>query len=294
MVSIVKTDRQKLKDRFFSENSLTIENSGKTYNAFDNNLSKNAFNNIRVPDHSRVILKNRRKILKKTDYINANWVCGNKFIATQRPITDTIVDFYHMCIENGVKIIVSLTKKINYLPYYNVAKKYGDMTITNTEEIVTTNIIIRKLKICHKDNTYNITHIHFLAWTDFGTPRDEDFRNLVRIVKKYDHHIKTPIVVHCRAGVGRAGVFITVYGNLRYGIRGKTIDIEETIEQLRRDRDGMIQTLDQAEFAYNIFLKLIQKKPQTSVPSILSQATDCLKIIELNYDVESEEEMPNL
>ncbi len=277
MVSVIKTSRQELNERFFRKDSNLIENANKTYLAFDKNTEKNAFTNIKVPDHSRVILQKRIKFIKNMDYINANWICDKTFIATQQPLNNTICDFYKMCIENDVKLIVNLTGKNNYIPQYGAQRgtKYDNIVVHNVEQIKTNNIIIRKLKLFYKDNIYNITHIQFLSWPDFGIPNDNDFMNLISIVKKYDHYNELPIVVHCRAGVGRTGVFIAVYSNLRYGIRGKTLDIEETIEQMRRDRDGMVQTLDQAEFAYNILLKLIQKKSTLN----LSQATNCLKII---------------
>ena len=63
-----------------------------------------------------------------------------------------------------------------------------------------------------------------------------------------------PITVHCSAGVGRTGVFITlgvVLERMRYeGL----IDVFNTVKMLRTQRPAMVQTEDQYQFCYRAAL----------------------------------------
>ena len=59
-----------------------------------------------------------------------------------------------------------------------------------------------------------------------------------------------PIVVHCSAGLGRTGVFITVQSALALHEAGYEVDLMRIATTIRKQRDGMIQTADQFKFCY--------------------------------------------
>lgn len=90
-----------------------------------NNLTKNRYTDVLCYDHSRVMLKIKSEddfddIIEEepmnpiTDYINANFVDGYEqkraFISTQGPLNSTCVDFWEMCIQNEVKVVVSINQ----------------------------------------------------------------------------------------------------------------------------------------------------------------------------------------
>uniref|UniRef100_A0A4W3GU86 Uncharacterized protein n=1 Tax=Callorhinchus milii TaxID=7868 RepID=A0A4W3GU86_CALMI len=53
----------------------------------------------------------------------------------------------------------------------------------------------------------DIKHLHFVTWSDHGTPQSSE--QLVRFILYMRHvHRLGPVVVHCSAGIGRAGVLI--------------------------------------------------------------------------------------
>lgn len=64
------------------------------------------------------------------------------------------------------------------------------------------------------------------------------------------------MVVHCSAGVGRSGVFCTLYALLSYlpyiGHAGHSgaIDIAAYVRHMRKSRRFMVQTLDQYKFCF--------------------------------------------
>lgn len=62
-----------------------------------------------------------------------------------------------------------------------------------------------------------------------------------------------PIVVHCSAGIGRTGAFIVIDMLINYiktmGLNCD-IDISRTIQAVREQRSGMVQTETQYRFIY--------------------------------------------
>lgn len=90
------------------------------------------------------------------------------------------------------------------------------------------------------------------SWPDFGVPEDTGpFLDFVESVRSFKSSLETsPCLVHCSAGVGRTGTFISVnLGIEQFANTGK-VDPLGYICQLRQDRGGMIQTIDQYTFVY--------------------------------------------
>ena len=249
-MDICTVNREEILADLFSD--IPNQVTKNTYDAFKSNPQKNAFNNVLAPDHSRVILKTN------TDYINANWLLNNKFVATQNPLKNTIEDFFRMCMENSVNIIVNLNNSCNYLCCLTDKLVFQNFAITIIKHKNLGNIVIRRLAIKHKGtkSVHQLVHIHLRTWPDFGLPDKGDMKRLLKIVKKYDTDDK-PIVVHCRAGLGRTGVFITIYYSL---LKQGSISIIPIIKEMRKNRDNMVQTLEQAMFCQEFLLELNKPK----------------------------------
>ena len=67
------------------------------------------------------------------------------------------------------------------------------------------------------------------------------FIKMVR--KKHPHDMVDPVLVHCSAGVGRSGTFITLDYMLERIKMEKSINIQEFVAGLRRQRMFMVQTV---------------------------------------------------
>ncbi len=95
-----------------------------------------------------------------------------------------------------------------------------------------------------------IKHMHFTTWPDFGCPEKPrdllKFHSLVRTQVPPSISMRIPILVHCSAGVGRTGTFITVdilvHQLLNYIGEPDAIDVFGAVMKLRKYRCHMVQS----------------------------------------------------
>lgn len=59
-----------------------------------------------------------------------------------------------------------------------------------------------------------------------------------------------PLVVHCSAGIGRTGTFITIEMCLRELSATGTVDVQNTVQRIRQQRAFCVQTEEQYAFCY--------------------------------------------
>ena len=79
------------------------------------------------------------------------------------------------------------------------------------DEVIKDALLIKKFKI---NNDLEIRQIHINCWPDHGMPQDQNLAfeivdtmiNYIKIERESEN--KSPIVVHCSAGVGRTGTVI--------------------------------------------------------------------------------------
>jgi protein tyrosine phosphatase len=73
-----------------------------------------------------------------------------------------------------------------------------------------------------------------------------------------------PITVHCSAGVGRSGAFISILHTIERAHAGLSTNLMELVMEMRKDRSGMIQTKGKpiCFSLYNKFLLWLGKKKE--------------------------------
>ena len=89
-----------------------------------------------------------------------------------------------------------------------------------------------------------VTQYHFTSWPDHGVPQYGS--PLMMLYKKVMAGWKRggpPIIVHCSAGVGRTGTFITIDIALEQAEKKGVVDIAGIINRLREQRMLMVQTV---------------------------------------------------
>lgn len=75
--------------------------------------------------------------------------------------------------------------------------------------------------------------------------------------QKYSDRTTSPIVVHCSAGVGRTGTYITIDSCLDAvdsGRKSKDLDVDHVVSKARKARVFMVQTIGQYSFCYYALL----------------------------------------
>ena len=96
------------------------------------------------------------------------------------------------------------------------------MTNLDEEFLYTNSLAIRSLELKTNEYTRNVKQIHFTKWPDHGVPPiDKVYDAFCKIIEEVDNNediskisdnqYKSPVVVHCSAGVGRTGTFISLY-----------------------------------------------------------------------------------
>lgn len=243
------------------------------------NMRKNRYINIKCYDHSRVVLEpydlvDGIDMKDPKDYINASFVDGYRqskaYISTQGPIEWTIVDFWRMIWQTGSRVIVMVTLNIEnemmkcdrYWPSVEErVMKAGVYTIEYIAVEMHDDFIITHLKLTNtrSEVSRDIWHLQFISWPDFGTPttatallkyRENVLKKQLDAIELTGGPTYPPIVVHCSAGVGRSGTFITIDICIQKLETTGFVDVKSVVEKLREQRYLSIQTKDQYRFCY--------------------------------------------
>ncbi|XP_066512489.1 receptor-type tyrosine-protein phosphatase F isoform X4 [Hoplias malabaricus] len=236
------------------------------------NKFKNRLVNIMPFESSRVCLQPIRGV-EGSDYINASFIDGYRqqkaYIATQGPLAETTEDFWRMLWEHNSTIVVMLTKLREmgrekchqYWPSERSAR-YQYFVVDPMAEYNMPQYILREFKVtdARDGQSRTIRQFQFTDWPEQGVPKTgEGFIDFIGQVHKTKEQFGQdgPITVHCSAGVGRTGVFITlsiVLERMRYeGV----VDLFQTVKTLRTQRPAMVQTEDQYQLCYRAALEYL-------------------------------------
>ncbi|CAL1530188.1 unnamed protein product [Lymnaea stagnalis] len=261
------------------------------------NKAKNRYKNILPYDYTRVILSDGNEELG-TDYINANLIVWTdddqliepkrKYIATQGPLTSTMLDFYRMIWQEGSRVIINLARitergKVQINIYWPTAEEnyeklfvfehpvdssgkkeficqYRVKLITETGD----QTYIKREMVLTRENKEGkpmeeprkIYQFHYMIWPDYNVPDDPG--SMIDFLERINNLLDSlpspgPVVVHCSAGIGRTGTLIVtdmIITQIKtYGF-DCDIDIFKTILMVRAQRSGLVQTQSQYQFVY--------------------------------------------
>ncbi|XP_053697410.1 tyrosine-protein phosphatase 10D isoform X2 [Sabethes cyaneus] len=263
----------------FSEEFEELKHVGRdqpcTFADLPCNRPKNRFTNILPYDHSRFKLQPVDDE-EGSDYINANYVPGHnsprEFIVTQGPLHSTRDDFWRMCWESNSRAIVMLTRTFekgrekcdHYWPHDTVPVYYGDIKVTLLNDSHYPDWVITEFMMTRGDTQRIIRHFHFTTWPDFGVPNPP--QTLARFVRAFRERVgpdQRPIVVHCSAGVGRSGTFITLDRILQQIQVSDFVDIFGIVWAMRKERVWMVQTEQQYICIHQCLLVVLEGKEGT-------------------------------
>ncbi|XP_023666780.2 phosphatidylinositol phosphatase PTPRQ-like isoform X2 [Paramormyrops kingsleyae] len=237
------------------------------------NRSKNRFTNIKPYNSNRV------KLLSEpgapgSDYINASFVsgylCPNEFIATQGPLPGTVGDFWRMIWETRACTIVMMTQcfekgRVRCHQYWPEGDKpisvFGDIVITKLTEDALPDWTVRVLRIERYNDYMLVNHFNFTSWPEHGVPATSTaLIKFVRSIRTIRGRDRGTVVVHCSAGVGRTGVFISLDHLIQHMRDHDFIDLFSLVAELRGERMCMVQNLVQYMFLHQCALEILSRK----------------------------------
>ncbi|XP_061287485.1 tyrosine-protein phosphatase non-receptor type 18 isoform X3 [Bos javanicus] len=187
------------------------------------NVRKNRYKDVLPYDQTRVILS----LLQEEghgDYINGNFIRGTDgsqaYIATQGPLPHTLLDFWRLIWEFGVKVILMACQEMEngrkkcerYWALQQEPLQIGPFCITLTREMwLNPDIKLRILQVTFQKESRSVSQLQYMSWPDRGVPSNPD--NVLAMVEEARHlqgSGPNPLCVHCSAGCGRTGVLCTV------------------------------------------------------------------------------------
>ncbi|XP_059221333.1 tyrosine-protein phosphatase Lar isoform X5 [Stomoxys calcitrans] len=236
------------------------------------NKHKNRLVHILPYESSRVYLTPIHGV-EGSDYINASFIEGYRYrsayIAAQGPLQDTAEDFWRMLWEHNSTIVVMLTKLkemgrekcYQYWPHER-SVRYQYYVVDPIAEYNMPQYKLREFKVtdARDGSSRTVRQFQFIDWPEQGVPKSgEGFIDFIGQVHKTKEQFGQdgPITVHCSAGVGRSGVFITLSIVLERMQYEGVLDVFQTVRILRAQRPAMVQTEDQYHFCYRAALEYL-------------------------------------
>lgn len=232
------------------------------------NKYKNRYGNIIAYDHTRVLLEPEGDD-PSDDYINANYIDGYKkqrvYIAAQGPSTSTLGDIWRMAWKENAKTIIMLTnvtesgkKKCEVYWPETGSDQYGNITVQLLDTDILPDFTIRTFLMSKGGQSKYIKQFHYTTWPDHGVPRFGHSLLLFRQkIRAYDPLETGTLVIHCSAGVGRTGTYISVDTQLEMAKSEGLIDVFNFVHHMRSQRVNMVQTLEQYVFVYDCLLEAL-------------------------------------
>ena len=199
--------------------------------------------------------------------LNANWVKmpEGTFIASQAPIVKTQCLFWKVCLEYS-NLVVDLTCNFDSIdPYYPTARKTElsmdslYISLIDQKELIE-GVYIQDILIKDENNNLEkyIKRMHCQQWLDMQHFQRVD--ELIKVSLKFMD--ESPPIIHCRAGVGRTGTFITALCMYKLLIKEKNLSKEDRLKALeerimlgRKQRSYLfVESLSQQEKLFHFTL----------------------------------------
>ena len=180
-----------------------------------------------------------------------------------------------MCFTYDVKVIVMLCKLFeNYKEkcanYWEKDLKNFKIEKINYDIEIDKGLKIRNFKIINKNNgiVKKVIQIHLTNWDDHTAPISI-YSQIIKIIDLVDKYRgSSPVTLHCSAGVGRTGTFLSIYnlyheiieqlGNIN--LNEIRFSIMNLVRKLKEMRLYLVENEKQYIFLYQFVNKLLHQK----------------------------------
>jgi len=224
---------------------------------------KNRYVNVLPNSKTRVPLS-KIEGDETSDFINANFVSGynwpRRYIASQGPMPKTMEDHWRMIWEQQVSCIVMTTgleeggrKKCDrYWPTEGTVE-YGEHHVTVVDSVDCGAWILTTMSLVKgEEPERTVKHFWYTGWPDHGVPDTAaPVIAFLRAVRQETADSRSPILVHCSAGIGRTGTFMAIdIGMQQLQSEWRVCDIKGVVTKMRKERGGSVQTAVQYRFIH--------------------------------------------
>uniref|UniRef100_A0A2K6SDR2 protein-tyrosine-phosphatase n=1 Tax=Saimiri boliviensis boliviensis TaxID=39432 RepID=A0A2K6SDR2_SAIBB len=258
------------------------------------NVRKNRYKDVLPYDQTRVILS----LLQEeghSDYINGNFIRGadgnRAYIATQGPLPHTLLDFWRLIWEFGVKVILMACREIEngrkrcerYWAQEQEPLQTGLFCITLVKEKpLNEDIVLRTLKVTFQKESRSVYQLQYTSWPDRGVPSSPDHMlAMVEEARRLQGSGSEPLCVHCSAGCGRTGVLCTV-DYVRQLLLTQMIppdfSLFDVVLEMRKQRPAAVQTEEQYRFLYHTVAQMFRSTLQNASPLYQNLKENCAPV----------------
>ncbi|XP_071854189.1 receptor-type tyrosine-protein phosphatase epsilon-like [Apostichopus japonicus] len=198
-------------------------------------------------------------------------------------------DFWRVIWKENTSTIVMLTNLVEnglsrceqYWPSeegHNEA--YGSILVIWKETDKYANFCVRKFLVKKNVEVRTLVQIHYTAFTDIDVPSEPfSITEVIKYVKRVHDGKQSPILVHCSAGIGRTGTFISIYCLMEVIKARKEINIFKFVETARRNRVNMVQTELHYGFIFECLVDFCQTRHTEISTGYLSERRNASRTV---------------
>ncbi|XP_071950065.1 receptor-type tyrosine-protein phosphatase kappa-like [Antedon mediterranea] len=181
----------------------------------------------------------------------------------------SVNDMWRMVWKEKSRVIVVVTNLVEgskkkceqYWPDVNGRKVYGDISVTNDNEVNHGYYVARIFqlqKVGHDENIYKVYQFQFTEWPDKSI--SNEVPQLVHFIQTFsktqqEFSNSVPVIVHCSAGAGRTGTVIAIAAMFDMSREEGKVDVFNFVRKMRQNRTQMVQTEEQYKFIYAVILE---------------------------------------
>lgn len=290
-----ETGKPLIEQHFQTLNSVSVKVTDYFYKMQsgmkEGNVSKNRYPKIIPIDRFRpkLVIADEENDVK--DYICATFLNRlnkvNGLMGTQMPLPSTITDFWQLVHDYKITALVMLnendTSDESIGQYWPSSPSdilvIDKFSVSEVSREVTDDYIIRDLTLksmkedddpeSEPEGELTVKQFQFLKWSN-SSPSPSSVSALLNFIMyihdwmaqdDFDAHLP---LVHCMNGVGRTGVFCSVFNTIDQLAKQESVNIFNIIKALRRKQPLMVETQDEYELIFRLVNLFIVRSEEDS------------------------------
>ncbi|XP_061180589.1 receptor-type tyrosine-protein phosphatase alpha-like [Saccostrea echinata] len=212
----------------------------------------------------------------RNDYINAviapTFTNQNGFIMTQKPLLDTEVDLWRLCMDHGVTALIVLNdtdEGNSWLPNRGETRHCQPFTITAKDTGSDINGVLQDRLLI--SNSGQKAHVDIYQ-TSSGN--DEALVKCAKMLLEKENASTSTSLVVSKNGAGPAGIFCVLHNAIQQLRIDGEVDIFTRVRQMQTRRPEVITTLEEYRKCYHLVSRSVSSEEiyKTSVFSQIIQA----------------------